>query len=210
MEKWPGPPEDREFYRRSPFGTTYAEALALLDREIAYLEGDHVIFQLDVSSDDIRMDGRLYANVTPKSSRVVITFNSKHGPLAYFCDCYADWRENVRAISLCLQYLRKIDEHRVNRSGAQYEGYKRLPAAGETSNGRPKIETPKQAATFMSGHLTPAMPPRVLLTHPFVFEASYRELAKKFHPDNKATGNDELFVDLQDAAVVLRKHHGIA
>ena len=32
----------------------------------------------------------------------------------------------------------------------------------------------------------------------------------RLHPDNAETGNDELFVELQDAAALLKKHHGSA
>lgn len=115
MGRWPGPTGDKSPLERGHFSTTYAKTLQHLEREVGYLEGKHVVFQLEVTEADIRQDGRLYANRDPKYPGIIVTFNSKHGPLSYYCHQYSDWRSNLRAITITLQNLRRIDEHGVNK-----------------------------------------------------------------------------------------------
>lgn len=209
MTFWPGGELEADEYDCHEFGTTYARTLEHLERELEYLEGSHVVFQLTgISQGDIRQDGRLYAHARANPP-IVVTFNSKHGPLSYYCDHYADWKTNLRAITITLQNLRKIDEHGVNERGDQYQGYKRLPAAGETGNGRPRIESKEEAASFISEHLDHQVSLAQLLESAWLYEVAYKNAAKMLHPDNLETGNDDLFVDLQDAAALLRSHHGL-
>jgi hypothetical protein len=203
--KWPGAPDDRDHYSVNEFSTTYARTLDLLQREVSYLEGTHVVFQLEVSSDDIRQDGGLYAHARPAHPGIVVTFNSKYGPLSYYSDEYGDWRSNLRAITLAMQYLRKIDDHGVNKKGTQYEGYKRLPPVGETTNGRKVgFSTDQEAAAFIEKHF-PALTADQILSSSPLFETAYKQAARKLHPD--AGGNEEDWIDLQEAAARLTEMH---
>jgi len=202
--EWPGDLLSERF--TSSFKSPWGKTLKLLERELAFLQAENIVFQVAVREREIRTDGGLKAGVKLKHPGVIITFNSEHGPLSYYSDWYDQFATNVRGIALALEALRAVDRHGVNKRGAQYDGYKRLPAAGETLIGRPKIETPEEAADFVSTHAN--VPAELLLSNKFIWEASYKECAKKLHPDNQETGNDGLFVDLQDAAVVLKKHHG--
>jgi len=170
--KWPGTSDDRTHYSRDSFSTTYARTLEHLEREVRYLEGSHVVFQLEVSESAIRQDGRLYAHHDPYFPGIVVTFNSKYGPLSYYSHEYGDWRANLRAITIALQYLRLIDEHGVNKKGAQYEGYKRLPPAGESTNGREHIATPEEAAAFIEKHFPEVTANQILSSSP-LFETAY-------------------------------------
>ena len=81
---------------------------------------------LDFHSADTRAD-------TP---RVVVSFDSCHGPLRYQCDRFTTtragtkaWHANVRAIALGLEALRKVDRYGIAGSGEQYRGWTALPAA---------------------------------------------------------------------------------
>jgi hypothetical protein len=122
---------------------------------------------------------------------VIITFNSKHGPLSYHTDKYFDWHANVRAIALALEALRKVDRYGVSKEGSQYRGYKALPAAGESGNGF-KLNSATEAADWMADFGI-GVTARQLMDQGFIYEATYKQLAKRLHPDNTETGDEHEF-----------------
>lgn len=101
----------------------------------------------------------------------------------------------------------------LNKKGAQYEGYKRLPPAVST-NGRKKIETDEEAAEFVakqSGFDWAKGPigPKTVLQNSADFMSLYKTAMRRLHPDNNETGNETLFVELQEAAAILKKRHSL-
>jgi hypothetical protein len=199
--EWPDKLTPASRRKRGPFSTSYNRTLVHLERELEHLGARNVVFQLALDERDIRQDGRPYASAKTRHPGVIITFNSRHGPLSYWTDQYADWQSNVRAISLALEALRSVDRHGVNKSGSQYQGYKRLNAAPSTNVN----ETPEaDAARFIARHSGSAA--NDIYNRRQVFEAAYIEAAKKLHPDKG--GQHELFVNLQQAAALLRRRHG--
>lgn len=208
--QWPGELHKPKHRRANPFNSPWGKTLNLLEREIRFLDGRNIIFQAAVRESDVRLDGGIKANARPaEHPGVIITFDSKHGPLSYHTDLYVDFQANVRAIALALEALRAVDRYAVNKQGSQYSGYKRLPAAGESTNGRVRITTEDGAAKFISDALNGEITADQVLNSAWLYETVYKLAARKLHPDNKDTGNDDLFVDLQDAAVILRKKHGL-
>lgn len=206
---WPSDLTEDYKRRKDSFSVSYSKTLQHLDKEIAHLGGDHLIIQLACTEKDIRMDGRLYATTKLAHPGVILTFNSELGVMNYHCDSYNHWHANLRAIGLTLQKLRNIDEHGVNKKGSQYEGYKMLPASGETGNGN-RITTPEAAAKFISDVMEgEGVDQQTVLGSKAFFEFIYKRASARLHPDNDETGNDEDFVMLQDAAAVLREHHGM-
>jgi hypothetical protein len=123
---WPRPlTRDR---RRSPYSLTYDKTLRALDREIRAIGGKgDVILQLDIQEHEISTRGTPYADARPRSPRVAIAFDCKHGPLTYYCDRFFDWQSNVRAIGLGLERLRLVEETGIVSRGEQYTGFKALP-----------------------------------------------------------------------------------
>jgi hypothetical protein len=105
----------------------------LLERELRALRAKNIVIQAAVTDQDIRNDGWLRANARPEHPGVILTFDSRHGPLSYPCDAFNDWQANVRAIALALEALRKVDRYGVTKRGEQYTGWKALPAAGRSS-----------------------------------------------------------------------------
>lgn len=87
------------------------------------------MIEVDVTESDIRVDGGLYAHARPASSGVRVTFESRYGPLVYATDRFDHWRDNVRAIALGLEALRKVDRYGIIRRGSSTPGGSRCPAA---------------------------------------------------------------------------------
>lgn len=199
--QWPG--ELTNYRQHSRFDSPWGKTLTLLTKEIENLDGDHIVFQIAVPETCIRLDGGIKASSRdPEHPGVIISFDSKHGPLSYFTDIFLEFQDNVRAIALALEALRAVDRYGVNK-GAQYKGYKQLPAQGETGEGREHIKTKEQAAEFFTAHM-PQVTKEQMVSSSWMFDAAYKHLAKLFHPDKG--GDEDTWIDLQDAAAVLTEH----
>lgn len=123
-------------HESSPFTASWSDTLDVLEREIAALNGKHVVIEVDVAERGIRNDGQLRADAKAATPAVRVAFDSKHGPLVYATDRYErpswdrsrmdSWQHNVRAIALGLEALRKVDRYGISRRGEQYRGYKAI------------------------------------------------------------------------------------
>jgi hypothetical protein len=104
----------------SPFRAPYQDTIDLLERETRMLGAAQVVVELAISESDLRLDGQPYANTRPRHPGVTVAFKSNHGPLKYTADKFATWTENLRAIALGLEALRKVDRYGVTRGGRRY------------------------------------------------------------------------------------------
>src|ERR1700675_3855774 len=84
------------------------------------LDAKKLVFQIDVRESEIRLDGLPSARARPNDPAVIVSFDSKHGPLRYFCDQFTDWQDNIRAIALGLEALRKVERYGITHRGEQY------------------------------------------------------------------------------------------
>lgn len=157
----------------SPFRAPYQATLDLLERECRQLGARRVVVELAITEADLRLDGQPYAGTKPRHPGVTIAFESTHGPLKYTADKFATWTENVRAIALGLEALRKVDRYGMTSRGEQYAGWKALPAGagGDAENGRRIIEA----------------------------EGSIAAALRATHPDTRQDGtyDDDDFADVQ-------------
>jgi hypothetical protein len=192
--------------KRSPFDAPWSATLELLERELTHLSAKEVIFQLDLTDAEIRLDGMPRANATPKSPAIVIAFESKHGPLQYATDVFTHWQANVRAVALGLESLRRVERYGITKSGQQYRGWQQLGAGTPMPAAQMTVD---DAARFFAEHVGKGATPGEFwnaaegVDAAFV-SAHYRQLAKTMHPD--AGGSTELFQKLQQAKAVLDKH----
>lgn len=112
----------------SPFRAPYQDTIDLLERETRMLGARRVVVELAIQETDLRLDGQPYAGAKPRHPGVTVAFESNHGPLKYTADKFATWTENLRAIALGLEALRKVDRYGMTSRGEQYAGWKALPA----------------------------------------------------------------------------------
>lgn len=115
-------------HKPSPFSARWSDTEELLLREVKALRGRDLVLEVDVLDGQIRNDGRLYARAIARSSAVRVAFESMHGPLTYATDLFPTWQDNVRAIALGLEALRRVDRYGITKRGEQYAGWKALPA----------------------------------------------------------------------------------
>ncbi len=187
---WPRP--ENKHRRRSVFKSPYSKTLALLFREIEYLGGRSIVIQIDVEERELRLDGWPRSDARPTSPRVLVSLESKHGPLAYPCDRFDRWQDNLRAIALALEALRKVDRYGVTTHGEQYTGWRALPASVNGDG----FATVGDAAEFIAEHCDDD--PVEIGSRFNVFREAYRAAALRLHPDRNG-GDDADFKKLQKA-----------
>ena len=122
------PPEFQASKQASQFSAGWTSTMQLLERELAKLGARDAVIELAVLEGELRIDGWPYADARPTHPGVVISFDSKHGPLRYGTDAFPHWQENVRAVALGLEALRKVDRYGIGKRGEQYQGWRQLSA----------------------------------------------------------------------------------
>lgn len=186
---WPRTPSPP---KASQFTASWSDTLALLGAEVDQVRrrdqrDDPIILQIDVPESAIRLDGGVRANARAASHAIIVSFESKHGPLRYLCDTYSQvawkvrstqqpWQANVRAVALGLEALRSVDRYGIASDGEQYRGFTALPPAGGSA---PDLDA-RLAAAFLaqwSGLDVAADSP------PQLVDRAYRSAARVLHPD---------------------------
>jgi hypothetical protein len=165
----------------SPFRSTWTSTETLLERELRHLHprGD-IVLMVDVTEADIRNDGKIRATARPASSATAITFTSTtKGALLFCCGRYRGWQDNVRAIALGLEALRKIERYGIVQSDEQYRGWRAITAGGEWAT----VLARYSGWNVEHVHADP--------------DGAYRAAVKTAHPDYG--GTRATFAEVQDA-----------
>lgn len=203
IDVWPEKATPSHARRRAPFKAPWRGTIQLLERELRMLRAKNVIIQIDVPEAHLRLDGYPRADARPRSPGVILAFDSKYGPLRYPCDTFVTWQENLRAIALALEALRKVDRYGVTRRAEQYTGWRALPAQGAATM------TATAAAEYVALHGAHAnggsVTVRTVLESREVMESAWRAASKKLHPD--VGGSHEAMSRLTTAKRVLDQHH---
>ncbi|PPF38353.1 molecular chaperone DnaJ [Pseudoclavibacter sp. AY1H1] len=189
--EWPGTLTATR--RRSDFASTWTQTLELLDRETRMLGGKNVRLQVAIPAQHFRLDGRPRATAKAEHPGVILTLDSKHGALSYPCDTFEGWQDNVRAIALALEALRKVDRYGVTRGGEQYRGFLALDAA-------PKLDT--RSAWLVLWHAAGYEVATLPNHSDRVAVEILRKAKRKTHPDTG--GNAEAFQRVTEAEQYLR------
>jgi hypothetical protein len=161
---------------RAPFTST----VELLARELRLLEARQIVLQLDFREADLRLDGLPRANARMGHPGVILSFDSKYGPLRYVTGEYDDWQDNLRAIALSMEALRAVDRYGVSKRGEQYRGWKALPTSTDSAD---SIQTREQAQALIDEY------------------GGEREAVKATHPD--AGGDPDEFRKVMRARELL-------
>ncbi|WP_295014829.1 hypothetical protein [uncultured Microbacterium sp.] len=128
---WPG--ELTRDRRSAPFRATLSKTLEVLDREIWNLvetpaQQNSAELLIAVPASQFGVRGRPFANARAEHPGVIFSIESRHGHLSYPCDTFTTWQDNLRAIALALEALRKVDRYGVTKRGEQYRGFLAIEA----------------------------------------------------------------------------------
>jgi hypothetical protein len=187
-----------------------AQTLAELRFELGQIDCRRAVIEAGFRAWDIGANGWPLARArTPEDPGVVLrVLESRYGELTYPCDTFTTWEANIRAITLALEALRKVDRYGVTKRGEQYAGWKRLAARGTNTltaeaaaaiivargNGQLDNREAKAVAVRALSDLTEA-------------RGLYRQAQRATHPD--AGGSTEAFQDVERAGTVLAAHFGV-
>lgn len=177
--------------RDSPFNTSWRTTLSLLTKECEHLLKPgawEVVLMIDVDENMLRLDGELRANARPHSPNCAIALESRNGPLIFPSAKFWDWRDNVRAIALGMEALRKVDRYGISPHGEQYRGWQAI-GSGTPMAGRMKDWTHERACAVLG------LQQRVF---PETINDARQELARIHHPDRG--GDPEKMVEVNLAA----------
>jgi hypothetical protein len=133
IETWPG--ERTRGRQDAPFKAGLSATLGTLTRELRMLRATDVWLEVAMTDHDFRQDGRPKANARAFHPGVVLSFHSHTlgKDFRYATDRFWTWQDNLRAIALGLEALRKVERYGIANRGEQYAGWAQLPAGGPSS-----------------------------------------------------------------------------
>lgn len=187
LREWPGPMTAKR--KRSQFGSPLVTTLSQLRSELRLVGATNVELLIAVEPGQFRLDGRPRAGAKVQHPGIVLAFDTVLGRLSYPCDTFTAWEDNLRAVTLALEALRKVDRYGVTKRGEQYRGF--LAIEQTTSSGDPL----SWLLAFIGGDVTRRDDPDSVA-------GVIRAAKRKAHPD---TGGDaEMFQRVLDAERALR------
>jgi hypothetical protein len=205
---WPG--TRTVFKKRAPFKTQWTRTLELLGRELKHLSARKVEMALAVrpNSYDIRADGMLRADARPGPAVIVSFLDTDGHRQAYPCDTFSWWQDNVYAIAIVLEDLRRAERYGV-QSALLRAGFKALPGAGGTVATLSTGQAAHFIARMAGAQRTPAEIERVadaIQSDRELAVMAMREAKAKTHPDAGGTNQD--WTLLQESERIIRAHFG--
>lgn len=190
ISQWPGTLSRSR--RRSQFRAAWSRTVEIIQKELRAIHARNIVLEMALTEREIVLDGsRPKATARPEHPGVVLSCESRVGPLRFSCDRFLHWNDNIHAIALGLEALRKVDRYGITKRGEQYAGWKALPAA---TNG---VETRQQAIEILADAAAVPYPEASARLY-----ATYKAALLRAHPDHG--GTSEAFIRVRDAWTFLQ------
>lgn len=207
ISQWPGK-ENRD-PKPSPFRSSYSQTVNLLDDELtkAAAVDNSWVLEMYVHPNDIRLDRKLRASARVDRPGVIFRFSRFTGrvmqrgdgsrfretqDIAYPCDAFTTWKDNLRAIALSMESLRRVERYGVFK-------YDDIISRLALPSAEGKVSTRESAAAFMAQHS--GVSRQEIMFSDTARSTAFRKAAQVLHPDRG--GNPEEFVKLNEANKVL-------
>lgn len=202
-------PHDYTLDRRSsPFSSSLTTTLDTLGRELRHLgtgrRNAESVLQIAMREQDFRIDGLPRANATPQHPGVILNIESRHGTLSYPCDTFTRWQDNLRAITLGLEALRRVERYGITQTGQQYRGWHAIES-------KPAVDAVSAACVVLARIAWPnendecqARWAHKITSDQRIRHTTYRQARAKAHPDRHA-GDRALWDHAEGAIAVLTR-----
>ena len=132
IREWPG--AHTRSRRSAPFRyggkpVKLTTTLSELDTELRAVGAKDAELLVAIDPAKFRRDGRPYANAVAEHPGVILSFDiPKLGRVSYPCDTFTTWEDNLRAVVLSLEALRKVDRYGTTQHREQYRGFLAIEA----------------------------------------------------------------------------------
>ncbi len=178
--QWPiGWPHDKSS-KAGGFQVSYEQAEKDLASELSRLGVEQAYISTD---QQLRVDGRPRRDSQPATYGVAVYFERKGQQLCIPCDRFNSVRDNLRAIGLTLEAVRRMERYGTSQMvEAALSGFTALPANASSSVGPRRWHDVLGVSPDASRE---------------VIRAAYRALAKSRHPD--AGGSEHDWKELNQA-----------
>lgn len=203
IEQWPWPAHllEDEDRRRAPFSASWGSTLDLLDRELYQVDARTPVLQLALDESAFRLDGYPRAQARAEHPGVILSFDRPRvaggvESLSFPCDRFDRWQDNVRAIALALEALRKVDRYGITPNGEQYTGWRAIGSATPMPAGMTIDEAWSIIGSFGDRPISEQR------TDPEQLRAALRKARGFAHPD-RHDGDRTLWDQVEQAAQVL-------
>lgn len=148
IREWPGARNPHP--RASAFQSPLMSTLNTLTTELRHLGARSSELQVAIPPEQFRQDGRPRAHARATHPGVILTVVPHGGaPLSFPCDRFNTWQDNLRAIALSLEALRKVNRYGVTEHGEQYRGFLAIET-GATEAGPAPIRTADEARALLN------------------------------------------------------------
>ena len=197
--------------KRSRFESSFSATLELLDRELGLIDPTDrhhppSILQIALREQDFRRDGMPRAGSVTEHPGVILNIEPRNRPaLSYPCDTFTHWHDNLRAIALTLEALRKIDRYGTTQTGQQYRGWQAIEAR-QASYDSVTMACQALARIAWPNERTECREewaPKIA-TDPEIARNTYRKARSNAHPDRN-DGDQTLWNTVEASAEVLRR-----
>jgi hypothetical protein len=180
--QWPIGWPRNDSHELARFKVNYDIALRGLAYELEQLGADSAYISTD---QELRVNGVPRRDRVPDSPAVAVYFVRNGKQLCIPCDKFQTVRDNIRAIGLTLESIRRMERYGTSQTvEATLSGFAALPAEASPNAGPRAWHEVLQVSSDAD---------------PSVIRAAYRNLAAKYHPDNASTGNQEKFLEVSRA-----------
>lgn len=208
IENWPGKQNTNP--KRSAFRANYSDTKGRLVFELSKLKTieSSILLGMFVHPNDVKVVGtELKSAARPYKPGVVLTFtreisktwngsgyDRKTLDLSYPCDAFDNWQDNLRAIALSLEALRRVSRYGVFSYENMAERLALPSAEGKASSVDDALEFLATYSDFTDADLK---------SNPENWKTAYRQAASALHPDRQG-GDQVLFTRLIDAKNFLK------
>lgn len=196
--------------RPSTFKASWDRTIEQLQSETDLLTDSEwqteIVIEVDVPEGDITAHDRLHARAQPRSPRVAVSFESRHGPLRYECGTYETWRDNVRGVTLGLNALRAVARYGIGSRGEQYTGWKALGTGIALGAASMTVDEAAVHLHSVGGHEWPNTTWQLVRDDPRCARFLWRTCSRLTHPDSG--GDAAAFDRVSKAYDLITTHQG--
>jgi hypothetical protein len=123
----------------SRFDSTWSQTLQLLEREIEAVGGRDPLIGIVADKSQFTLAGTLRADFKVRHRGAEVSFTRDGRRLTFHTSAFGHLADNLRAIALGLESLRRVERYGITDTGQQYAGFAAIEA-GPVDRGRRLVE----------------------------------------------------------------------